>query len=231
LYGWYPTEGVVVVTKKASTEHKGMERKGIRGGDPILTVRNRHVNKAPNFDQMIEETDYVSYFESELGDQWIFIRKRGADHAMVYGGDIAWEGVKVSEQTAEQIRETLEAEVPEVDRAKARRLVSQMMNMADPLVPGLVLNEPERTWLYDAWSTSTIACDVERERENDLDTISQRIAKRYALPALKKHPNTMDYRGAMAVIAVAVGREAGRRGMHEDAVSTLLEKTLEALPK
>ena len=214
-----------------------MEHKGMGGGDPILTVRNQHVDSAPNFDQMIEEGDYVSYFESELGDQWIFIRKRGADHATVYGGDIAWEGVKVSEHTVEQMEERLEAEISEEDQAKARRLVSQIMVMgvADPLVPGLVLNEPERTWLYDAWWTSTIVCgdlsEGKRQQENALDMIAHRIAERYALPALKKHPNTMDYRGAMAVVAVAVVREAGRRGMDENVASTLLEKTLKALSK
>jgi len=214
-----------MATSKASTEGKGMG-----GGDPILTVRNQHVDRAPNFDQMIEKGDYVSYFESEIGDQWIFIRKRGADHATVYGGDIGWEGVKVSEHTVEQMQEGLEAEIPEEERAKARRLVSHMMMMADPLVPGLILNEPERTWLYDAWWTSAFSCGVEREQENALDMIARRIAERYALPALKKHPNTTDYRGAMSVVAVAVGREAGRRGMNDNVASTLFEKTLKVLP-
>ncbi len=72
---------------------------------------------------------YTSYFENQYGEQWIFVRQRGAQTATVYGGDIGWEEPRTMSGPPEK---------QEHYRTAA----------------GLVLNMPEALWLAACWAAS-----------------------------------------------------------------------------
>jgi len=185
---------------------------------PILLITNHHVDPAPTLE--VTPQDYVSYFMNQLGDQWIFVRAADADTASLYGGDVAWEVHEVRDRTRNEVRDELLAQ-------GGRRLADQLQSVIDPLVPELILDEPERAWLNNAWWTSSRPA----VREDDILRLAKELAQQHASPAFSKHPNTADYRGAMASFAFVIGREAGRRGLNDREAMTLFERAVQALPE
>src|SRR5262249_11438080 len=145
---------------------------------------------APDFSKIIERGDYVSYFENEHGEQWVFVRKHGAERGVVYGGDIDWESKEVYERTPEQIRSEMLAE------GIKRTSLDMMVRFSDPLVGTLVIGDHERTWLYNAWyASSDVSVDQPAMAE-----LGRRLGRSNWTPALGKHPNTTEHRAAMNVL-------------------------------
>lgn len=64
----------------------------------LLTVPNHHrrtdggKNYPPEFDA---DEDFVAYMPNPFGEQMVFVRKRGADHGILYHGDLAWQPAEV----------------------------------------------------------------------------------------------------------------------------------------
>lgn len=79
----------------------GMMNDGIDATAPadgtILTIRNHHGDRAPDFSARATGGAYVSYYENYHGEQWVFVRDRDADGGTLYGGDIGWDAVAVGE--------------------------------------------------------------------------------------------------------------------------------------
>lgn len=189
----------------------------------LLTIRNRHGKPAPDLDGIVGHGHYVSYFENEHGEQWVFLRHQDAERATVYGGDNGWEPVEVYERTSDQVAEELQAS------GIRPGSLDRIRSLVDPLVPGLILNEPERTWLHNVWHTSGVFGP--RDRQAALVALGQRLALEHATPAMSKHANSTDYRAAMQYFALVIGREAGRRGLDDGATGVLLREALNALPE
>jgi hypothetical protein len=97
--------------------------------------------------------------------------------------------------------------------------------LSDPLVGGLILNEAERAWLYNAWHTSSGL----RTDQGGVTELGRRIGRDNWSPMMDKHPNSTDYRVAMTALWLLVGREAGRRGLTESEISELVEGVIEGL--
>jgi len=61
----------------------------VRCGSDVLVVPNHHRTPAT---QVLRHVDgQISYFVNAHGEQWIFSRSPGADHAFLAGGDMDWE--------------------------------------------------------------------------------------------------------------------------------------------
>lgn len=98
----------------------------------IFVARNRHIAKSGQPPVVEAGPDqYTSYFENGYGEQWIFVRQRGAQTATLYGGDIGWEAPKTISS-------------PPQGREKYWTAA------------GLVLNEPEALWLAGCWAASEL---------------------------------------------------------------------------
>lgn len=194
----------------------------VTGTEPrkaLLTIENRHVDAAPELE--VDAADYLSYFQNELGEQWIFVRRAGAAHGTVYGGDLGWEGHEVRPRDLATVR----AEMAEKSGLSPER-VEQMWKMLrpDPLVPDLVMEAAERAWLNLAWQQSCTA----QEQDAALDALAQQLATEVPADMLNKDPMSMAYRGAHQTLALLVGRAAGMRGLSDDAVPKLYERVLKA---
>lgn len=191
--------------------------------DPVLPIRIRHsIESVPDFSTLIEPSDYVSYYENEHGEQWVFIRKQGAPSALLYGGDdlIGWEPNEVRERTAQEVSEQLLA-----DGMTAKNL-AVMQEMIDPLVPGLILNEGERAWLHNAWSTSGI---WDSDREAQMEALGRYLGTKHYAPGLTAHPNSADYRSAMRELVFGIGVECGRRGLSGRDIQPLMAAAMKVV--
>lgn len=59
---------------------------------PLFTVTNHHTAAMGTAPQITDETGtYRSYFESGLGDQWVFVYDRASQQGLLYCGDYDWE--------------------------------------------------------------------------------------------------------------------------------------------
>jgi hypothetical protein len=162
---------------------------------PVLfTLRNRHGDSS----QVPEPApgSYVSYFENELGEQWVFVREPGEPSATIWGGDAGWEPHEVRYRSTAQVRESAPAEWGEN--------LDWLVAMCDPHVPTLVLGEAEKAWVTLAWWTSCAAA----EREQQTEAIAADLAAR-----VQADDNINDPRTALTALVFQVGVEAGRRGM------------------
>lgn len=62
---------------------------------PLLTIHNQHI--APcTVDFAPETAAFLSYFEGPSGDQWVLRYQYGADHAMLWGGALMWQGIPIT---------------------------------------------------------------------------------------------------------------------------------------
>jgi hypothetical protein len=149
---------------------------------PVVTLSSRIEQSEPI--PYEAGSDYLSTFENIHGDQWVFIRKPDCETGTLYGGDVGWEGHEVKERSKAEAREALEA-------AGAGRLAkSAFASAIDPLVPGLILNEAERTWLRTAWESSAWPDSTTRERQ--LDAIARDLVDSFrsdGTDPFAKHPN------------------------------------------
>lgn len=191
--------------------------------DVLLTIRSRHAEAAPDFEASVGAGAYVSYFENEHGEQWVFVRDRGAQHAAVYGGDNGWELVEVYERSPQQLRDEL------IAAGMRPGMLDRMLRLVDPLAPSVILNDSELTWLHTAWHTSGVFGPGDREAGSA--DLGQRLAAQYATPAMSKHANSTDYRAAMQTFCLLVGREVGRRGLSDTEMGMVLNEALQALPE
>lgn len=60
---------------------------------PILTVYNKHSEACglpPTFDSRQPARRYYGIFESDCGDQWIFVYDYDTKSGTLYGGDVEW---------------------------------------------------------------------------------------------------------------------------------------------
>lgn len=61
--------------------------------EPLLRIRNKHLLECG--DPPIVNNDdprlYVGYFETQLGEQWIYTFHRETRESMLYGGDLGWD--------------------------------------------------------------------------------------------------------------------------------------------
>lgn len=188
---------------------------------PILEIVNRHADPAP--DMTLKDGAYVSYFENELGEQWIFIRERGADTGTVYGGDVGWEGHKVRFRSSAEIRDEL------ASQGARKSMIDRMIALTnpDPLIPGLVLQSGEKAWLSTAWWASSSIAD----RGAELEAIAMWVAEQIPIEMLDKHPNTTDYRATQQTLTLLIGRAAGMRGLNDAETSKLLTAVFNLVSK
>jgi len=69
----------------------------------FLTVRNAHdesCGQPPIFESGL---GYLSYFESEGGEQWVFARDRASGVFFLCGGDLGWEKQVVGERALREL--------------------------------------------------------------------------------------------------------------------------------
>lgn len=72
----------------------------------MLTIPNNHnENCGPPPVINYDDCEFLSYFQTPYGDQWIAVRKRGpGQRALLYGGDLGWEySVELSEALSELV--------------------------------------------------------------------------------------------------------------------------------
>lgn len=65
---------------------------------PFLTIRNAHGESSGTPPRFESGLGYLSYFESDTGDQWVFARDRTSGVFFVAGGDLGWEHHIVGER-------------------------------------------------------------------------------------------------------------------------------------
>jgi len=61
----------------------------------LLTIYNNHADLCPcvsNRDQE-SENKYLSYYENEHGEQWLFIYDKEIEKGVLRGGDVGWDSV------------------------------------------------------------------------------------------------------------------------------------------
>ncbi len=66
--------------------------------DPFLTVKNAHTEGSGTPPTFQSGQGYLSYFEGQGGDQWVFARDRASGVFFVAGGDLGWEQHVVGER-------------------------------------------------------------------------------------------------------------------------------------
>ena len=106
--------------------------------EPLLVISNHHRQEPPQIEEASDR--YVGYFQNVHGEQWLFVRERGAATATVYGGDIAWKAVVVSSRDLSPETRKRVHGAPVVGDAE----------------DGLILNEPEMFWLTACWFASDV---------------------------------------------------------------------------
>lgn len=190
------------------------------GRKPVVTLSSRISQPQPI--QYDAGSDYLSTFQNIHGDQWVFVRKSGSETAMLYGGDVGWEGHEVRERNATETQRAHEA-------AGGLRLAKTgLADAIDPLVPTLILNEAERTWLRTAWDSS--AWPDDNTRDSQFGAIAEDLIARVRVGGkdpFAKHPNSTDFRAAIQTLLYMLGREAGRRSLTETEGQRLLQKALD----
>lgn len=72
---------------------------------PLFIISNHHAlpeggNPPPRIDGDERDT-YHSYFENAVGDQSLFVHRRGTGETLVYSGDAGWTAFPVVEGAAE----------------------------------------------------------------------------------------------------------------------------------
>lgn len=73
-------------------------------GEVILTIKNRHTpmcGTPPTLEQSPQA--WLSYFENEHGEQWLFRCDRGTKAWQVWGGDLDWDTVIDSTEPLSQV--------------------------------------------------------------------------------------------------------------------------------
>ena len=188
----------------------------------LVEILNHHDDPAPTI--TVGADDYVSYFENEHGEQWLFVRAHGADTATVYGGDLGWESHEVRFRSSDDIR-------AELARQGTRgSMIDQAMAVfrPEPLLPSVTLNDGERAWLNLVWWTSSAG----ERREDALGEVAETVIGQ--LPSevrkgLSEHPNAMAHRGAMGILAMLTGRAAGMRGLSDMDTAALYEQVLQRI--
>jgi len=60
------------------------------GRTQLLTIANRHPAPCGAPPSLALKDEFVSYFESHSGDQWVFVGDRATGDAALYGGDVEW---------------------------------------------------------------------------------------------------------------------------------------------
>lgn len=66
--------------------------------NPILTILNRHYENCGAPPELsTRDGRYYGYFESESGDQWLFVYDNGTPEATLYGGDVDWKPYTITE--------------------------------------------------------------------------------------------------------------------------------------
>jgi hypothetical protein len=105
----------------------------------LLTITNHHRQEAP----LIEEAPgrYIGYFCNLHGEQWLFVRERGATTAELYGGDVSWKPVELSARDFSQETRRQVHGAPVVGRDGE----------------AVILDEPEMLWLAACWFASNIS--------------------------------------------------------------------------
>lgn len=64
----------------------------------MITIRNKHApecGEMPTIDS--DECDYISVYENESGEQWVFFKRKGSNVAQITGGDIDWQVLTLDE--------------------------------------------------------------------------------------------------------------------------------------
>lgn len=184
----------------------------------ILAIGNHHAGPVPDLRARAEGAGYVSYYENQHGEQWIFIRDKDAGSGTLYGGDIGWKSIEIRDRTPQEVQEYF---------AAAGVHDSKVAELADPLAPNLSLDAGERAWLKNAWQTSSRKSGTDT-RERDLAAIAKRLADLHDTPARYPDPGGSEYRSAVVSFAYAVGYEAGQRGLAAADADLLFQKALEA---
>jgi hypothetical protein len=190
-------------------------------GQTLIEIANHHGDPAPEI--TVGPDDYVSYFENEHGEQWLFVRAHGADTGTVYGGDLGWESHEVRFRSPDEVRAEL------TGQGIRGSMIDRMMALTrpDPLLPGVVLGDGEKAWLNTAWWASSGL-----DRQEALAAVADAVVGQ--LPSdlrkgLNEHPNATAHRGAMVVLAMLAGQAAGMRGMTEAEAAGLYEQVLDRI--
>jgi hypothetical protein len=109
----------------------------------ILTIVNSHYGKAP--DLGTSEDRWVSYWQNEAGEQFLFIQEHGKPTATLYGGDLGWdEPHEIREHSPAQIKKLFKG----IDAA------TLAMVQTSTLLPEIILGQAEQQWLRLCWDTS-----------------------------------------------------------------------------
>lgn len=184
----------------------------------VLEILNQHVDSAPDLE--LDLRDYVSYFQNELGEQWIFIRREGDDHGMLYGGDIGWEGHEIRNRTKDAMRAAVRKQ------GVRESMIDKVMafSNADPLAPNLVLQDAERTWLNTIWWTSSKLMGGTRDQSTEMTALAEAVVDQTPIDGLADHPNSTNYKVATQTLAMVVGQAAGMRGMSTKGTLTLFQE-------
>lgn len=78
--------------------------------DAFLTVRNAHIADSGVPPIFRSGQGYLSYFEGQNGEQWVFARDRASGVFFVAGGDLGWQNHVVGERA---LRELVLSSMPE----------------------------------------------------------------------------------------------------------------------
>ena len=197
-------------------------RGGMHRDRTVLTVRNKHPGAgSPASTTRLKPVTTSPISRTSTASSGSSFRHHDAERGTVYGSDIGWHGIEVYERSPEQLRQELLANGARPDT------LDRVQELVDPLVPNVILNDSERTWLNNVWHTSDVV--PPGHRETALVALAHRLAAQRATPETAKHPNTAEYRTAIQKLTLTVGREAGQRTLDDDATITLLREALKAL--
>lgn len=72
----------------------------ILNANTLLVVENRNNMEAPLLLHQNGDNLFVSYFENQYGEQWLFVHNRENNLSYVYGGDVDWEKYAVEDGVA-----------------------------------------------------------------------------------------------------------------------------------
>lgn len=186
----------------------------------ILAIKNKHVSAAPDLGETGGQR-YVSYFETDLGEQLVFVRVAGEDQGTLYMGDADWEPIPVKRHTEADLEARLRADLPtpdgdEKDRDGVLRMIRQHSNA---FAPGVILSRLEIRWLALSWEASF---QTESE-DRDLQRLGRDFADKFWDDAYLKWPTSKEYLNHRATWMLMFGRFTVEEGLTEPQVFEVLQ--------
>jgi hypothetical protein len=181
----------------------------------VLTIKNGHVDSATNLGVAPNETGrYVSYFETVLGEQMIFVREKDASTGTLWMGDAEWEPLEVRRHTPEEvdarILQTVREDGKEREPDKEDWLFRTVRGKANELIEDVLLEGAELRWLRLCWTASS---GMQGEEDVDWAAIGRRYAEDNFSSAFTEHPNSSHYKTMMQTWYLALGLHCGELGL------------------